>query len=327
MVTGNTFPADSVAIRTFPNAVAGKDPSSRISIFSILVRRPVAVDARNYDDPNHWDSPCLATGRLDGDLVYDGGGARVDELTVAPVLYPTDCVALSLTEQVNLALTTGDTLTWNLHPRNDGLRSAPAGWSVTQVMPRGVDLLSMSGDGYEFDGLTATATERLDVGERGPTITLSVRITANPAREILMKDVAYIAPLAPEDSRDLDGDGYVDVIDERPGPLVVPDLDTDTDESETDNDAQGFWAVTASGQVIPLPPSTDPPADATHPHSGVWVPATSDSYGGQSVSSTDGVLPGAGAPTGLRIWVLLGAVLIGAGALMTVLGRRRAVRR
>jgi hypothetical protein len=187
----------------------------------------------------------------------------------------------------------------------------------------------MSGDGYEFDGLTATATERLGVHDTGPTIRMSVRITANPAREILMKDVAYVAPLAPEDSKDLDGDGYVDVIDERPGPLVIPDLDTDTDESETDNDAQGFWAVTASGEVIPLPPSTDPPAGGEHPASGVWVPASSDYFassglsGGQSTSPTDGVLPGTGAPAGIRIWGLLGAALICAGALVTALGRRR----
>jgi len=325
LVVGNTFPADSVAIRTFPNAVSGKDRAARIAIFEMLVRKPVAVDARNYDDPNDWDAPCLATGRLDGELVYDGGGARVDELTDAEVLYPTDCIALSLTERVNLSLTTGDTLTWNLYPRNDGLRSAPAGWSVTQVLPRGVDLLSMTGDGYEFDGLTATATKRLGVHDTGPTIRMSVRITASPAREILMKDVAYVAPLAPEDSKDLDGDGYVDVIDERPGPLVVPDLDTDTDESETDNDAQGFWAVTASGKVVPLPPSTDPPAGAPHPHDGVWVASTSGTSGlsgGQTTSPTDGVLPGTGAPAGIRIWVLLGAALICAGALVTALGRR-----
>jgi hypothetical protein len=185
----------------------------------------------------------------------------------------------------------------------------------------------MTGDGYEFDGLTATATERLGVGERGPTIRVRVRVTVDLARDILMKNVAYVAPLAPEDSGDLDGDGFTDVIIERPGPLVVPELDTDTDESETDNDAQGFWSVTASGKVVPLPPSTDPPAGGTHPHSGVWLPATAGPSGGQSVSSTDGVLPGTGAPAGVRIWVLLGAALICAGALVTAFGRRRRVRR
>ena len=264
MVTGNTFDATSTAIRTFGNAVRGDDAVVAATTVRRAGAESVAVDARDYDDPNDWGAVCRATGYLGGDLLYDGRGAAVYELADARVLYPTNCIELSLVETTATPATTvrhvGEIVTWTLTPDNSGLRSAPAGWSVTQLLPTGVELVSMTGDGYIFDGLTATATEALAVGARGRPVTVQARIITEPATDVHEKDVAYIAPLPPANATDLDGDGHADVVVENVSPLVVPSLGTDTDQSGTDNDAQGFWSV-AGKDVIPTPtpsPSTMP---------------------------------------------------------------------
>ena len=267
-VTGNTFPRASVGVHTYPNAVVGADTAplarlARISPFVAAAGGPVAVDARDYDDPNDWGSPCRATGYLDGALYYDGGGAEVRELTAAPVLYPMNCIDLSLSEAIATTGTTfgpGDQVTWTLTPHNEGPRVAPAGWSITQLLPPGVELVSMSGPGYSLSGMTAEATSDLAVNADGPTLTVVVRIIDPPPGETTMHNVAFVAP-AP--TADLDGDGFADAIVERVSPLDLPTLATDTDTSTTDNDAQGFW--TAWG--APLPTPTDA-GDASLPFTG-----------------------------------------------------------
>ncbi len=302
LVIGNTFPAASTAVHTFANSVADQDaPAAAVSRPTVAgpVTGPVAVDARDHGDPNDWGSVCRATGYLDGILVYDGGGAAVRELTAAPVIYPTNCIELSLTESPPAGTTfrTGDLVTWTLTPHNDGLRAAPAGWSVTQLLPGGVALVAVTGAGYTVDGLTATATGPLPVGADGPVLTVQVRIVATPVTDTTMKNVAYVAPLAPADATDLDGDGFPDVIVEHLGPLVVPTLATDTATSPTDNDAQGLWTVQGSG-ATPAPP---PP----------------DNRGG-------GGAQGLG-QTGARVGPLVQAalLLIGGGVLVLALARRR----
>lgn len=255
LVTGNSFPAASTAIRTYPNAVSGDDTApatlrASAAAFAPLVAvadGPVAVDARDYDDPNDWGAACKATGYLDGAPYYAGGGAEVRELTDAPVLYPMNCIDLSLTEALSRpnAAGAGDLVTWTLTPHNDGPRAAPSGWTITQLLPAGVELVSLTGTGYTAVGATATATAELPAGADGSPLTVTVRVTAPPAGASTMRNVAYVAP-APD--TDVDGDGYPDTMVEQFGPLVVPTIDTDTDASETDNDAQGVWATTgASG--------------------------------------------------------------------------------
>ncbi|WP_091028593.1 right-handed parallel beta-helix repeat-containing protein [Microbacterium oxydans] len=245
LVVGNTFDPDSTAVRTFPNAVVGADAAAGVER-SLPGDGPVAVDARNHDDPNDWGSECLATGYLDDALFYGGGGAAVYELTEAPVLYPMNCIDLSLQQTLELdddqVLAAGDTLTWTLMPQNIGPRAAPAGWSITQLLPDGVELVSMSGDGYTVDGLTATAAEELPAGADGPVLSVVVRIVSVPAGTETMRNVAYVAPAG---ITDLDGDGFDDVVFEQLNPLEVPTIDTDTEASATDNDAQGVWAVRA----------------------------------------------------------------------------------
>ncbi|TCK60187.1 right-handed parallel beta-helix repeat-containing protein [Curtobacterium sp. PhB136] len=249
LVVGNTFPADSVAIRTFPNAVVGAD-SADVAAFGAAARTvaptdvtgPVAVDARDHGDPNDWGSPCRATGYLDDALSYDGGGATVYELAVAPVLYPENCIDLALTQSAitptDVPLHAGDTVSWRLTAHDDGPGAAPSGWTVTQLLPDGVTLVSMTGDGYRFDGTTATAEDPLAAGEDAPPVTVTVRVTEHAPADLRV--VAYVAP-APV--RDLDGDGHDDEVVERTSPLVVPTLETDPAASPTDNDAGGAWTV------------------------------------------------------------------------------------
>lgn len=280
LVTGNHFPAASTAIRTYPNAVVGEDtapaadgaavtakaPAKHVPAAGILplvaaAGGPVAVDARDYATPNDWGAPCKATGFLDGAPYYAGGGADVRELTVAPVLYPMNCIDLSLTEALKSPGEihgTGSMVSWTLTPHNDGPRAAPAGWGITQLLPDGAELVSMTGPGYQVNGTTATATGEIAAGADGPALTVTVRLVSPPPGDSTMRDVAYISPAA---ETDLDGDGYVDVVQEQFRPLVVPTLATDTDASATDNDAQGSWAT-----------STD--AGGTQPADAAGLPGT-----------------------------------------------------
>lgn len=245
LVTGNVFPAASTAIQTYANAVVGEDSVAGV-LRALPIVGPIAVDARDYDNPNDWGSTCRATGYLDGASYYDGGGAAVFELTVAPVVYPMNCIELSLIESlsVNEPVQLGDLVTWTLVPHNAGPRAAPAGWTITQLLPPQVELVSMTGDGYTVNGMVATAADELPLGADGPALSVVVRVVSFPPAGTAMRDVAYIAPPPPSD---LDEDGFADTMLERFGPLVVPTLATDTDASPTDNDAQGVWVLAADG--------------------------------------------------------------------------------
>ncbi|WP_447912553.1 right-handed parallel beta-helix repeat-containing protein [Microbacterium phyllosphaerae] len=252
LATGNTFPAASTAIRVFSNAAEGIDAAGP-PLRSLPGDSPVAVDARDHGDPNDWGSECRASGYLDGALFYDGGGAAVYELTEAAVLYPMNCIDLaleqSLTIDENQVLRPGDLVTWTLTPQNAGPRAAPSGWTITQLLPDGVELVSMTGAGYAFSGSVATATADLPSGETGPTLSVVARIISVPDGVDTMRDVAYTAPGS---TRDLDDDGFDDIVFERLSPLVIPTIDTDTAASATDNDAQGSWRV--AGRAAPPSP-------------------------------------------------------------------------
>ncbi len=244
LVTGNVFPTASTAVQTYANAVEGTDAAASVAR-ALPVDGPIAVDARDYDQPNDWGSACDATGYLDGELYYDGGGAAVYELTDAPVLYPMTCLDLSLTQDPTsspgAAARAGDLITWTLTPHNAGPRSAPVGWTVTQLLEPGFELVSSDGEGYTVDGATATGVSEIPAGADGPVLTVTVRVVDVPDGVTELRDVAYVSP-AP--SADLDEDGFIDDIVESVSPLAVPTIDTDTDASATDNDAQGAWTVT-----------------------------------------------------------------------------------
>jgi uncharacterized repeat protein (TIGR01451 family)/LPXTG-motif cell wall-anchored protein len=124
----------------------------------------------------------------------------------------------------------GDTVTFELVPSNDGPTAALAGWSVTEVLPAGLTLVSMEGEGYDCTLLpTCTSGELLMPGPGKP---ITVKATVGLTFSGLLKNVAYVAPLGT--------DGV------ETHPLVVPTTETDTTDEATDNDAE------ASVQVLPV---------------------------------------------------------------------------
>ncbi len=332
MVTGNVFPTDSVAIDVRANS--GRADTG------------ITVDARDYDRPNDWGSVCRPRVPATG---YDGGGAFILEDETDKVLYPVQCIELTLTESAVTPVDSdapsgtvfeGDLVTWTLTPRNIGLIPAPAGWTVTQLLPDQLELVEMTGDGYTFDGLVATADDDLPVGEDGPVITVVARVrsmTWQPDQITQdVHNVAYIAPLAADLATDLDGDGFPDVRIENVSPLVVPAVTDDTDQTATNNDTQGVIPVIRTIQPDPEP---DPDPTPTPTPSPTPAPAptpdgtTSDGTtpGGDQAArggSSSSLLARAGsnllAFTGDNIVALLaaaGVTLLSGGALLAV--RRR----
>lgn len=121
----------------------------------------------------------------------------------------------------------GRTVTYQLVPSNDGPAFAQAGWSVTDVLPSGLTLVSMTGDGYTCSGATCTASAPLAGGASGAPITVTA--TINAAFVGSAHNVAYVSP-APGDLVETN-------------PLAVPETDTDTASTATDNDAQADITV------------------------------------------------------------------------------------
>ena len=123
----------------------------------------------------------------------------------------------------------GQDVTFTLTPHNDGPVAALAGWSVTDILPAGLTLKSMTGPDYDCTGATCTAKSALAAGADGNKITVVATIGANFTGTA--HNVAYVAPK--------DGDIA------ETNPLVVPTTGTDTTKTGTDNDAQADLGVTA----------------------------------------------------------------------------------
>ncbi len=136
----------------------------------------------------------------------------------------------------------GDEVTFRLVPSNQGPMDALAGWSVTEVLPEGLTLVSMSGDGYTCTGATCTSASQLATGATGSPIKVVAKIDAEAHG--WLHNVAYVAP-APGDIPETN-------------PLVIPTTGTDTSKTSTDNDAQAGLRVeepktlSQTGSDIPL---------------------------------------------------------------------------
>ncbi len=156
-------------------------------------------------------------------------------------------IDLGLVSQINLVLaktivTTGPVrngaeLTYTLTPHNDGPVAALAGWSVTDVLPSTMTLVSISGPGYTCSTTDPTkpvcvASAGLAPGADGAVITVVTKVTVDYGS---LKNVAYVSP-APGDVPETN-------------PLVVPTLTTDTSTSPTDNDAQATIDVASPVSV------------------------------------------------------------------------------
>ncbi|MEV6105817.1 right-handed parallel beta-helix repeat-containing protein [Streptomyces sp. NPDC051940] len=306
-VSGNTFPRDSVAIRTYPNAEQGQDAYPG----NDMIGGNTAADARDGGSrgPNDWGRPCgprVTAGGTQSSadpMIYNAGGAWIHETREPQVLYPTRCA------EANLTLTQtppqpsparpGDEATFTLVPHNDGPAEAGAGWTVTVVLPEGLELISMAGPEYTSDGATATGGAPLEAGTDGPVLTVRVRVTATTATEL--HNVAYITP-APGDVPESN-------------PLVVPDLTTDPDTSATDNDAQGYLLVSPvepTPTPTPPTPTPTPPTPTPDPH------PTDDHH----------ALPDTGSTPWAPLLAVVGAgLLVSAGLVLTAYRNRRRVRR
>jgi uncharacterized repeat protein (TIGR01451 family) len=166
--------------------------------------------------------------------------------TVAPTA-DNPGIDLGLVTEINLVLAkaivttgpvrNGDDLTYTLTPHNDGPVGALAGWSVTDLLPGTMTLVSISGSGYTCSVTdptkpVCTASAVLPPGAKGAVITVVTKVAVDDGN---LKNVAYVSP-APGDVPETN-------------PLVVPTLTTDTSASQTDNDAQATIAVASRVSV------------------------------------------------------------------------------
>ena len=125
----------------------------------------------------------------------------------------------------------GQTVTFTLTPHNDGPVDALAGWSVTDVLPAGLTLVSMAGDAtYSCTATVCVSSVRLAAGSDGAPVRVTATIDAGFAGTA--KNVAYVSPAG--------SDGP------ETNPLAVPTVTTDTSTSPTDNDAQAALVVTSA---------------------------------------------------------------------------------
>jgi uncharacterized repeat protein (TIGR01451 family) len=116
----------------------------------------------------------------------------------------------------------GDEVTFELTPHNEGPSDAHSGWSVTDVLPSGLELVSIDGSGYACVAgtLTCTSSSPLAAGEDGEVITVVATITET---DTTLTNVAYVTPAPGEVTEDV--------------PLGTPPTSaTDTDASTTNND-------------------------------------------------------------------------------------------
>ncbi|MGL5809675.1 MAG: SdrD B-like domain-containing protein [Nocardioides sp.] len=170
----------------------------------------------------------LATGRVE--IVTPDGGSNSasspDDPTVDAGLMRYN-LTLAKTRVSPGPFANGQQVTFTLTPRNDGQVAALAGWSVTDVLPVGLELVSMSGDGYTCAANVCVADAPLAPDANGPLISLVAAIASADIGSL--KNVAYISPAG-------------DDIDET-NPLAVPTIATDTTATDTDNDAQSTLAL------------------------------------------------------------------------------------
>ena len=147
-------------------------------------------------------------------------------------------VAFNLVLDKELTSTThapGGTVKFTLTPANEGPADALAGWTVHDLMPAQLTLISMSGTGYDCDKATAvcTAAAPLAAGAQGEPITVVARIDASVTSGRL-HNLAYVAPAG--------GSGSGEVP-ELIGLGDTPTRGSSAAESETDNDAEAWVSV------------------------------------------------------------------------------------
>lgn len=219
--------------------------------------------------------------------------------------------------------TVGDLVEFTLTPTNDGAVDALPGWSVHDLLPTGLTVVSVSGDGYacEATTLTCTSSTPLPAGSVGELVTVTARVGSVDGT---LRNLAWVTP------------GADDVTETNA--LVVPAPGSDSSSSASDNDAHVDIVVQAAATPMPTaspsPTSTAaPPTAAPSPTSSpiatrASAPATRSTAPAparpstSSTSAASGGLAATGAdlaPAGLASALL---ILAGLG-LRTLAGRRQ----
>lgn len=178
---------------------------------------------------------------------------------------------------------------------------------MTEVLPAGLTLVSMSGTGYACANVTCTASAGLASGADGAVISVTATVDAGVTGSL--HNVAYVSPAS--------GDWTETNL------LAVPVTSTDTSTSSTNNDAQATLTVSPVEVATTTTTTTTPTTSTT-----TTAPSRTEN-GGQSrkgdtaSNSADRVL----AFTGVASWpiAIVGLVLAALGALILVARRRRRI--
>jgi uncharacterized repeat protein (TIGR01451 family) len=122
----------------------------------------------------------------------------------------------------------GSTVEFSLTPSNEGAADTKTGWSVTEILPAGMKLVSLAGPGYDCSALpTCVSGSSLAAGATAAPITVKATVDARFVGAL--HNVAYVSPAAgdvPEANL-----------------LLVPETGTNTDSTATNNDSQADLAV------------------------------------------------------------------------------------
>lgn len=131
----------------------------------------------------------------------------------------------------------GTQVTFKLTPTNLGPADVFAGWTVTDELPAGLTLVSMSGEGYDCEGLVCTAQQGLAAGANGPTIT--VVVTVDDGVEGTLTNVAIVGASpkdVPEPNLKNNRDDAPVIVPPETNPPVVPDPDPEPTPEPTPKD-------------------------------------------------------------------------------------------
>ena len=189
------------------------------SVFTYQLQGDTASDSNA--DRATGKTPVFTT-PTSGNNLADPGLA--DDPTIDAGLWSKINLVLNKHLVTNGPFVQGDEVTFFLSPRNEGPMDALVGWSVTEVLPEGLTLVSMSGDNYDCSGVTCTSKVQLAAGAAGAPIKVVAKI--NDKAYSKLHNVAYVSPSTNPDEVP------------ETNPLDVPNTDTNTSETGTDNDAQ-----------------------------------------------------------------------------------------
>lgn len=145
---------------------------------------------------------------------------------------------LALAKTLNSAgpFRAGQTVSFTVTPSNTGVADALPGWSVTDLLPTGLSLMSASGAGYTCVGAVCTSSAALSAGGAGTPIIVSATVDAGFTGAA--NNVAYVSPVAGDVAETI--------------PLGTPPVkDQNVTGTPTDNDAQaGLFVIAPAVSIV-----------------------------------------------------------------------------